>query len=112
MQCHSSQIIVPMVCTAGWLWFSTILLVSQRKFSPVSNNSQQDQCDALYGVQPGETYTVEIIPFNHVASFSAVTATTTIPTTALACTVTRRPITNTPTPSTVTSEYINTSRLI
>ena len=70
----------------------------------------------LYEVQLGETYTVEITPFllhkigepsnicvNHAASFSAATATATIPTTA--CTVTRRPITNTPTPSTVTSEY-------
>ena len=70
----------------------------------------------LYGVQPGETYTVEIIPFllrqtgepsnisfSHAASFPVTTATATIPTTA--CTVTRRPITNTPTPSTVTSEY-------
>ena len=58
----------------------------------------------LYGVQSGEAYTVEIIPFNHVASFSAVTVTASIPTTA--CTVTRRHITNTPTLSTVTSEYI------
>ena len=73
----------------------------------------------LYGVQPEETYTVEIIPFllhkiekpsniffNHAASFpaaAATAATAAIPTTA--CTVTRRPITNTPTPSTVTSEY-------
>ena len=73
----------------------------------------------LYGVQPGKTYTVEITPyllhqigessnksFNHVASLPAAAAaavTATIPTTA--CTVTRRPITNTPTPSTVTSEY-------
>ena len=68
----------------------------------------------LYGVQPGETYTVEIIPFllhqivepsniffNHAASFPAAAATATIPTTAC----TRRPITNSPTPSTVTSEY-------
>ena len=70
----------------------------------------------LYGLQPGETYTVEIIPFllhkiekpsniyfNHAASFPAAAATATIPTTA--CTVARRPITNTPTPSTITSEY-------
>ena len=71
----------------------------------------------LYGVQPGEIYTVEIIPyllnqiekpsnnicFNHAASFPAAAATATIPTTA--CTVTRRPTTNTPTPTTVTSEY-------
>ena len=72
----------------------------------------------LYGVQPGEIYTVEITPyllnqiekpsnnvcFNHAATFpAAAAATATIPTTA--CTVTRRPTTNTPTPSTVTSEY-------
>ena len=70
----------------------------------------------LYGVQPGETYTVEIIPFllhkigeasnvfcNHAASFPAATITAAIPTTA--CTVARRLITNTSTPSTVTSEY-------
>ena len=70
----------------------------------------------LYGVQPGETYTVEIIPFllhqigeqsnvcfNHAASLPAAAATATIPMTA--CAVTRRPTTNTPTPSTVTSEY-------
>ena len=70
----------------------------------------------LYVVQPGKTYTVEITPyllhqigkssnkcFNHVASLPAAAVTVTIPTTA--CTVTMRPITNTPTPSTVTSEY-------
>ena len=70
----------------------------------------------LYGVQPGETYTVKITPFllhnngepsnafcNHAAPFPAAAATKTIPTTA--CTVTRRPFTNIPTPSTVTSEY-------
>ena len=67
----------------------------------------------LYGVQPGKTYTVEIIPFllyqigepsnicfNHAAFFQAATATVSI----TACAVTRRPITNTLTPSTVTSE--------
>ena len=72
----------------------------------------------LYGVQPGEVYTVEITPyllnqiekpsnnicFNHATSFPAAAATATIPTTV--CTVTSRPTTNTPTPSTVTSEYV------
>ena len=72
----------------------------------------------LYGVQPGKIYTVEIIPRpfllhhigepsnicfnNYAASFPEARTAATIPTTA--CTVTMRPITNTPTPSTVTSE--------
>ena len=87
-------------------------LAQYNYFYLITHNVSSDQSPitvnrtnvTLYGIQPGERYTVEIIPFNHAASLTAVTVTATIP--ATACTVvTRRPITNTPTPSTVTGEY-------
>ena len=96
----------------NYLYLITHNVSSDQSPIPVINRTNV----TLYGVQPGETYTAEIIPFllcqigepsnvcfNHAASLPAAVATATIPTTA--CTVTRRPITNTPTPSTVISEY-------
>ena len=105
MQCHSSQIIVwyALQVGCGLAQYNYLYLITHNVSSDQSPITVNRTNVTLYGVQPGETYTVEIIPFNHVASFSAVTVTATIPTAA--CTVTRRSITNTPTPSTVTSEY-------
>ena len=100
----------------GLIHYNYLYLITHNVSSDQSAITVHRTNVTLYGVQPGETYTVEIIPFllhqigeqsnvcfNHAASLPAAAVTATIPTNA--CTVTRRPITNTPTPSTVTSEY-------
>ena len=88
---------------------------TQCKFRPVSNNSQQDQCDTVWSTTRRNIYTVEINPyfltekgestnffFSYAVFFSE--AATTM------CTITTTPTTNTPIQSD-TSKYSETGWL-